>query len=690
MSTRTTSADPAQPVAPRRYAAHGLAVAGGVLVLGTLALRTAWVGFGAWPWLLGAGVLGLGVLRGVRRVGVSAALAAVIAAVVPLVLLIVIGRSTGLSPVESVTGSFPSLLTSAYPAPVTPGLLAPGLVIAWVAGAVLGFGLAGPHFVGRPLAAAVLLIVSADLLTAGAADGLGLIGFALVTLLLIGWSRVVHPGRGLAVTAGVAAVLGVLASVLGSVPMGTPFQPRELVPQPVTRLDEPNPMPMLGQWARRPDEEILRHSGDSAPLRLVVLPDFDGVSWGSQSAYRPLGTTERPDLPPGRFQVTVDTTVSWRTTSRWLPTPGTPVSVRMPPGVAEPVVDVDTGSLLLPGVPGNDAPGTIDYSVTARVDAARLSDLGDAGVADSPRYLAMPVLPPEFVGYAREVTASSQSPLQKAQALERAVASGRAFDPDAPGGSSLGRLSEFLFSPRETGGRAGTSEQFATAYAVLARSVGLPTRVVVGFGEGEPLPDDPGTRVVRGGDAFAWPEVYFTGHGWVPFDPTPSTNGAHKPRPGRVALQADRADRSARPTPPPSATTDGPGGGPAWWPVIPAILVAGPVAGLVVARRRRAAAQRRLGTIGAWHRVEDAIVLAGLPDDRTRSATDRAAALGVPGAVTLARDAETAAFAPGPVPAARDSWAVAEEVVRRLRAAAPPGRRAVWAVNPVVWRVRGD
>ncbi len=66
--------------------------------------------------------------------------------------------------------------------------------------------------------------------------------------------------------------------------------------------------------------------------------------------------------------------------------------------------------------------------------------------------------------------------------------------------------------------RRGYCEQFAGTYAAFARSIGLPARVAVGFTPGE-LTD--GVYVVRGQYAHAWPEVWFDGVGWVPFEPTP-------------------------------------------------------------------------------------------------------------------------------------------------------------------------
>lgn len=74
-------------------------------------------------------------------------------------------------------------------------------------------------------------------------------------------------------------------------------------------------------------------------------------------------------------------------------------------------------------------------------------------------------------------------------------------------------VSEFLAQ------RRGYCEQFAGTYAAFARAVGLPSRVVVGYTPGE-LRDD-GRYYVQGKHAHAWPEIYFDGVGWVPFEPTP-------------------------------------------------------------------------------------------------------------------------------------------------------------------------
>ena len=82
--------------------------------------------------------------------------------------------------------------------------------------------------------------------------------------------------------------------------------------------------------------------------------------------------------------------------------------------------------------------------------------------------------------------------------------------------ASADYLVEFL-----TENRVGYCQQFATAFAVLARMLGYPARVSVGFLPGETNLNDPTRFTVRGNDAHAWPEVFFRDVGWVQFEPTP-------------------------------------------------------------------------------------------------------------------------------------------------------------------------
>ncbi len=76
-------------------------------------------------------------------------------------------------------------------------------------------------------------------------------------------------------------------------------------------------------------------------------------------------------------------------------------------------------------------------------------------------------------------------------------------------------VAEFLFKRKE-----GHCADFASAFVVMARCVGIPSRLVAGFGPGT-LNKVTGEREIRSSDLLTWAEAYIPGTGWVPFDPTP-------------------------------------------------------------------------------------------------------------------------------------------------------------------------
>ena len=110
----------------------------------------------------------------------------------------------------------------------------------------------------------------------------------------------------------------------------------------------------------------------------------------------------------------------------------------------------------------------------------------------------------------------STSDFQAAARLEQFLLTTYDYDLRVP---TLSRSSDvvdsFLFERR-----AGYCAQFATAMAVMARLVGLPARVAVGYVPGE-YNSLTGAHTVRFQDSHAWVEIKFRRHGWVPFDPTP-------------------------------------------------------------------------------------------------------------------------------------------------------------------------
>src|SRR5439155_15660686 len=130
------------------------------------------------------------------------------------------------------------------------------------------------------------------------------------------------------------------------------------------------------------------------------------------------------------------------------------------------------------------------------------------------RYLA---LPPEFPDSVRrlafQVTATGTSQYEKALLLQDWFRGNFRYDERVNFGEGNGALLRFLQA------RRGFCQQFAGTYGAMARAIGLPTRVAVGFTSGHP--DDAGVLHVLNRDAHAWPEVYLAGYGWVRFEPTP-------------------------------------------------------------------------------------------------------------------------------------------------------------------------
>jgi transglutaminase-like putative cysteine protease len=109
--------------------------------------------------------------------------------------------------------------------------------------------------------------------------------------------------------------------------------------------------------------------------------------------------------------------------------------------------------------------------------------------------------------------AGGRQPFEVALALQNWFRSEFDYSLEIPSGHSSRALERFLEE------RIGYCEQFAAAFVAMARSQGVPSRVAVGFTPG--IQRQPGLYSVQGRHAHAWPEVWFDGLGWVPFEPTP-------------------------------------------------------------------------------------------------------------------------------------------------------------------------
>ncbi len=176
-----------------------------------------------------------------------------------------------------------------------------------------------------------------------------------------------------------------------------------------------------------------------------------------------------------------------------------------------------SGSLYAP----QTAQARLRYDVSARATPPSDDELARdvaAAPAGGEALLALPPLAPEIAERASKIVAGESNDLQRARAIERWLRSHGRYSnvpPHEAPGDPRSPVERFLLGELE-----GHCEYFATAMAVLARSVGLPARVVNGFAGGRRNRVG-GFVELTGSDAHAWVEVPFRDHGWVRFDPTP-------------------------------------------------------------------------------------------------------------------------------------------------------------------------
>lgn len=125
-------------------------------------------------------------------------------------------------------------------------------------------------------------------------------------------------------------------------------------------------------------------------------------------------------------------------------------------------------------------------------------------------------LPDRIEELGADLTADADTPFEAANTIDGSLAGDKTYDLDATHEPGADPVDQFLF---EMDG--GDSQYFASSMVVLLRSQGIPARYVAGYSVGEPVSDEDDVYAVHSVNAHAWVEVYFSGHGWIAFDPTP-------------------------------------------------------------------------------------------------------------------------------------------------------------------------
>ncbi|MDE3180789.1 MAG: DUF3488 domain-containing protein [Acidobacteriota bacterium] len=161
----------------------------------------------------------------------------------------------------------------------------------------------------------------------------------------------------------------------------------------------------------------------------------------------------------------------------------------------------------------------VEYSVISDITAPPPSELREDTKPAPPEItrvnLSLPPLDPRIATLARRIAGSQTNDYDRAIAIEDYLRLNFGYTLDPPSIQPHDPVGSFLFVAKK-----GYCSYFATAMALMLRSLSVPARVVNGFRTGEynPVGHD---FVVRARDAHSWVEVYFPGHGWIPFDPTP-------------------------------------------------------------------------------------------------------------------------------------------------------------------------
>lgn len=149
-------------------------------------------------------------------------------------------------------------------------------------------------------------------------------------------------------------------------------------------------------------------------------------------------------------------------------------------------------------------------------------------------YLQLPkALDPRIPELARRAAAGADNPYDKSLAIENYLRTNFAYSLNLTGRPGADPLAHFLFETK-----SGHCEYFASAMAMMLRTLGIPSREVNGFLPGE-YNDIAGDYIVRASDAHSWVEAYFPGSGWIIFDPTPPSNDQASGLLSRLALYVD-------------------------------------------------------------------------------------------------------------------------------------------------------
>ena len=351
-------------------------------------------------------------------------------------------------------------------------------------------------------------------------------------------------------TVATATVVALLAAGVGPRIPGADSEPligRDTDPG---RMVEPL-VDVRGRLGDRSDTVLFTVTADRPSYwKLTSLAEFDGSTWGIAE--------DELDTAGGRLGGGFDAGSSWMVTQtftienlRGNMAPAAYEASELRAASRSLYYALESGTLLVNG----DELGTSDsYTIVSAVSdpAAPLLDFVTSLTPPSTKYLEIPDNEEmnALGDLARDIVDGADSGYRAAIVLQNYFRTNFQYSLDVP--ALGGERAHLDFIER----RAGYCEQFASTFAAMARAIGLPARVAIGFTPG--VDDGRGTFTVRSQHAHAWPEVWFDGLGWLMFEPTPGRGAPDRGYTGVEPQQDDSAPIPTETTTAPTTTTPNP------------------------------------------------------------------------------------------------------------------------------------
>ncbi|NEM90436.1 transglutaminase domain-containing protein [Galbitalea soli] len=491
-------------------------------------------------------------------------------------------------------------------------------------------------------------------------------------------------------------------------PAGARDVVRTSVEQPFEPRDYVSPLSGFRSYWQQPDVDSVMLTAQGLPsgarVRIATLDSYDGIvySVGSAAVDGSSGSFTRVPYLFDQAGVTgkrVSVHVQVQAYSGvWMPTVGDLENVTFE-GASAGLRDsfFYNGTTGTAAVVGGLATGD-SYDLTA-LEPAQPSDAqlasADPGTATVPALGAVPAeLGSVLSSYTDGIDGQGNKLVAAIAGLRKNGYISHGVDPAQPAsrsGHGVDRINELLTDQR----MIGDAEQYSVAAALMARELGFPSRVVMGF---VPESAGSGTIQLRGRDISAWIEVDTAQYGWVTIDPNPPV----RPIPPEPPKDPNTVARPQSVVPPVTTDTNPLDSAPApdtqqqnppqddpvlalvlliaqisGWVLVGLLVIASPFLAIIVAKLTRRRRRRLRGTAvqrisGGWQEFEDRVLDHGIQPPAAATRTEVAQAVGGTRTAVLATVADRAVFAPGEP--GDDEVALVWSSVRELSASLDRGR----------------